>query len=162
MTTSVKITAHNNPCRVTVIAYRHWVGVHSVPRILIMPTQKRNVSVVGTSFHHGATEFITRQRPGTTFAVKRQPTNEFDKNAIAIQWGNRVLGYLPRGLAAQLAPLVDGGLVLTAIKAPVSGCVVTISFDAPDLAEQSEPEPAPRVFRGGPEIPTMNVKRITR
>lgn len=124
-----------------------------------MPMQKKNVSVVGTSFHQGATDFVQRQRPGTKFAVKRQPDNQYDKNAIAIQWGNHVLGYLPRGLAAELAPLMDGGLVLNVVKAPMQGCVVTVSFEAPDLAEKVEDAPE-RVYRGGPVIPSMSRRTI--
>jgi hypothetical protein len=41
--------------------------------------------------------------------LKREPTNKFDANAVAIYYGAKKLGYVPKGFAKELAPQVDQG-----------------------------------------------------
>ncbi|MEB3284157.1 MAG: HIRAN domain-containing protein [Candidatus Sericytochromatia bacterium] len=55
--------------------------------------------------------------PGDPLLLVREPMNPFDQNAIALQArdgkaGGRKLGFLPRALAAVLAPVVDAGLIV--------------------------------------------------
>lgn len=48
--------------------------------------------------------------PGDRLALVRTPDNEADANAVEIWWRNEhQLGHLPRGVAAELAPRLDGG-----------------------------------------------------
>jgi hypothetical protein len=47
---------------------------------------------------------------GTVLIMKREPKNPYDKNAISIWKGSTMLGYIPRGLAATLAPTLDAGV----------------------------------------------------
>ena len=46
--------------------------------------------------------------PGRRLNLEREPTNEFDKNAIAVLGPyDHKLGYIQKDLAAKLAPLMD-------------------------------------------------------
>ena len=48
--------------------------------------------------------------PGDRLALVRAPDNPADANAVEIWWRNEhQLGHLPRGVAAELAPRLDGG-----------------------------------------------------
>lgn len=65
--------------------------------------------VAGISRHQKALEFV---RHNTFFILCREPNNRFDANAIAVKAkGKFDLGYIPRDLAEQLAPLLDAGKV---------------------------------------------------
>ena len=44
-----------------------------------------------------------------SFALVREPENPYDPNAIRVQVGEYMLGYIPRADAKDLAPLMDGG-----------------------------------------------------
>ena len=66
--------------------------------------------IVGTQ-HHSAIDFL---EPGElSVRLKREPANEYDANAIGAHVGRRKLGYIPRRIAARMAPLIDeaGGAV---------------------------------------------------
>jgi hypothetical protein len=77
---------------------------------------ERVVGIVGTSFYPGAWNLLQRCKAGCPLRVERQPQNKYDKNAIAVLWGGKQLGHVPRGLAAELAPMMDAGTVITALK----------------------------------------------
>ncbi|WP_188052087.1 HIRAN domain-containing protein [Azospirillum sp. Sh1] len=48
--------------------------------------------------------------PGDRLGLVRAPDNPADANAVEIWWRNEhMLGHLPRGVAAELAPRLDGG-----------------------------------------------------
>jgi hypothetical protein len=49
-----------------------------------------------------------------SFALVREPNNFYDKNAIRVEVGEYLLGYIPRGHAKDLAPLMDEGRTFTA------------------------------------------------
>jgi len=38
---------------------------------------------------------------------------------------------LPRGLAEELAPLMDRGMPIKAAKAAIAGCTITITYEVP-------------------------------
>jgi hypothetical protein len=64
--------------------------------------------------------FIRRVKKDDRLTLAREPENPFDPNAIAVRWEDpagdvRQLGYVPRALAAVLAPLVDEGATITAL-----------------------------------------------
>ena len=82
----------------------------------------------------------------------RRPENDYDTNAIEVWFRNQQyqLGHIPRDLAAQLAPLLDKGVILdtrTARKdrglewSLVVSIYADIVYDEPELAPEPEPEP---------------------
>lgn len=78
----------------------------------------KSFTIMGSSFIPGATGLIDRLKPGQPLKLLRQPNNPADPNAIAIMWGARGLGFVPRGLAAEIAPIMDGGVEVIVRKAP--------------------------------------------
>lgn len=87
-----------------------------------MATDPRQVNksftIMGSSFVPGAGALIDKLKPNQRIELLREPTNEHDKNAVKVMWGNRQLGWLPRGLAAAIAPLIDSGVNVIVRKAP--------------------------------------------
>ena len=53
--------------------------------------------------------------PGSPLALVRDRDNPHDPNAIAVHAGGEQLGFVPRELAAELAPELDGGRPWSAI-----------------------------------------------
>jgi hypothetical protein len=49
-----------------------------------------------------------------SYALVREPKNPFDPNAIRVELGEYLLGYIPRADARELAPLMDSGRRLIA------------------------------------------------
>jgi hypothetical protein len=47
--------------------------------------------------------------PGSPLELRRDPANEHDPNAIMVLAGGAQAGWVPRELAAELAPLLDAG-----------------------------------------------------
>lgn len=111
-------------------------------------TEKRQVPIVGSSFYPFAIDTIVRLRPGQKLRVEREPTNQYDPNAIAVYLGKQKLGHFPRGFAAEVAPFMDAGFALTAIKSRdprFTGVGTTIveweKPDAPDAPTQGDEPP---------------------
>lgn len=77
-----------------------------------MPTERRQVSIVGSSFYPGAGQWLAKLAPGQQLRVEREPNNEYDANAIAVHIFQQKLGHFPRGFAAEIAPLMDAGVVV--------------------------------------------------
>jgi hypothetical protein len=69
----------------------------------------------------GAHAIIQRMRQGTTLLLARDPNDAYDPNAIMVihpaPGSKRKIGYLPLGLAKELAPLMDAGVKVIARKA---------------------------------------------
>jgi len=86
-------------------------------------------SIVGSSFYPGAGNIIMRLRPGAKLVLRREPNNQYDKNAIAVLFSNTKLGHVGRGLAALLAPRMDAGLIVSCEKHPANGAVISLSWD---------------------------------
>lgn len=64
--------------------------------------------------------FIRRIRRDDRLLVRREAENPYDANAIAVFWPDNLgdehqIGYIPRSLAAVLAPLLDDGILMTAL-----------------------------------------------
>jgi hypothetical protein len=104
-----------------------------------MSAAKMTANIVGSSFYPNAGNIIARLRPGAKLVLKREPNNEFDKNAVAVYFnfsGNMTkLGHLSRGLAELLAPKLDQGAEVQVTKAPIIGGVITLEWDQPDEVE---------------------------
>ena len=66
--------------------------------------------VAGAGRHHGEELQSEAASPGRPLVLRRDPANEADPNAVAVDTvdGEQV-GWVPRELAAGLAPQLDGG-----------------------------------------------------
>jgi HIRAN domain-containing protein len=71
----------------------------------------RVAGVAGASAHHGeALADEERARPGDALELRRDPGNEHDPNAIAVfAVGGDQVGWVPREIAAEIAPAIDAG-----------------------------------------------------
>jgi len=59
--------------------------------------------------HHAAAEVWAELRVGDALELAREPQNAFDRNAIAVTWRGRKLGYVPRRENVALAWGLDRG-----------------------------------------------------
>jgi len=59
--------------------------------------------------YHSAAEAWPELRVGDPLELAREPDNRFDRNAIAVSWRGRKLGYVPRRENAALAWGLDRG-----------------------------------------------------
>jgi hypothetical protein len=68
--------------------------------------------------------------------LEREPSNEYDANAIRVAHGGAKLGYVPREIAQVLAPLMDAGLPLRAYVGEVVAQkgIVTMNLFVPKSA----------------------------
>lgn len=46
---------------------------------------------------------------GMEFQIKREPKNKADKNACAVFYEQKKIGYVPRKMAETMAPMIDAG-----------------------------------------------------
>jgi hypothetical protein len=66
--------------------------------------------VAGAGRHHADALQSEYAAPGRPLRLRRDPANEFDANAIAVDTeAGEPLGFVPRELAAELAPRLDAG-----------------------------------------------------
>ena len=76
----------------------------------------RVAGVAGAARHHGAVLGSEAVAPGSALGLRRDPANEHDPNAIAVHAaGGAQVGWVPRELAAELAPELDAGGAWSAI-----------------------------------------------
>jgi hypothetical protein len=80
----------------------------------------RDFSIAGSTFINGGTALMKRLRARQRLELVREPTNRYHANAVMVCWGNRQIGYLPAGLADEIAPMLDAGVKVIAQKAPVA------------------------------------------
>jgi HIRAN domain len=74
------------------------------------------VNVAGAGRHHAdAIASSDAVAPGRRLELHRDPENEHDPNAIAVLAGGDQVGWVPRELAAELAPELDAGRPWTAV-----------------------------------------------
>ena len=59
--------------------------------------------------HHAEAIASDAVTPGSPLELRRDPANEHDPNAIAVHAGGAQVGWVPRELAAELAPELDEG-----------------------------------------------------
>ena len=65
--------------------------------------------MAGAGRHHAAALASDAAAPGRPLELRRDPANEHDANAIAVHAGGEQLGFVPRELAAEIAPELDAG-----------------------------------------------------
>lgn len=91
---------------------------------------KSTTNIVGSSFYPGATDRIMRLKVGAAVTLRREPDNKYDKNAVAVIIFNMKVGHLSKGFAADMAPLMDSGVPVTARRSPQfpNSCVVEVEW----------------------------------
>jgi hypothetical protein len=76
----------------------------------------RVAGVAGAGRHHAAALESAGAGPGRPLALRRDAGNEHDPNAIAVEATNgEQLGWVPRAVAAELAPELDAGRPWSAV-----------------------------------------------
>jgi HIRAN domain len=65
--------------------------------------------VAGAGLHHAAALAAAPADPGAPLELRRDPANEHDPNAIQVHAGGEQIGWVPREIAAVLAPQLDAG-----------------------------------------------------
>ena len=74
----------------------------------------RVASVAGARHRERALE-SDALAPGSALELRREPGNEHDPDAVAVWAGGAQVGYVPRDLAAELAPELDAGRPWSAV-----------------------------------------------
>jgi hypothetical protein len=69
----------------------------------------RIAGVAGAEAHHAAALASDAVAPGRPLALRRDAGNEHDPNAIMVLADGEQAGWVPRELAAELAPRLDAG-----------------------------------------------------
>jgi HIRAN domain len=76
----------------------------------------RVAGVAGAARHHAEALASEAAAPGRPLVLRRDPGNEHDPNAIAVDTTDGAqLGWVPRELAAELAPQLDAGTPWSAV-----------------------------------------------
>jgi HIRAN domain len=77
----------------------------------------RVAGVAGAGRHHAAAVADADVGPGRPLALRRDPDNEHDPSAIAVHpaGGGEQVGWVPREIAAELAPAIDAGATWSAV-----------------------------------------------
>ena len=76
----------------------------------------RIAGVAGAARHHAVALESAAVAPGRPLVLRRDPGNEHDPNAIAVDTANgEQLGWVPRELAAEIAPDLDAGMAWSAL-----------------------------------------------
>jgi HIRAN domain len=77
----------------------------------------RVANVAGAGQHHADALVSEAVAPGRPLELRRDPANEHDPNAIRVHpaGGGAQVGWVPRELAAELAPELDAGRVWSAV-----------------------------------------------
>jgi hypothetical protein len=72
--------------------------------------------VAGARDHHAEALQSDDAAPGSALSLRRDRENEYDANAIAVETADGdVLGFVPRELAAEIAPRIDDGEIYSAL-----------------------------------------------
>jgi HIRAN domain len=98
----------------------------------------RVASVAGARFQAAALDGDAAA-PGRPLELRRDAGNEHDPNAVMVLAGGEQVGWVPRELAAEIAPLLDGGAPWSAIvlreqraspRDPRSGLTMLLAADS--------------------------------
>jgi HIRAN domain len=75
----------------------------------------RVAGAAGARQHHAEALQSDAAAPGSPLELRRDPDNPHDPNAIAVHAGEDQVGWVPRELAAELAPQLDAGADWSAV-----------------------------------------------
>lgn len=67
----------------------------------------RTYSIVGMEHQH-STEIVAALQTGADVILVREPTNQYDPNAIAVWVDGKRIGYIPKAQNKVLAGFIDG------------------------------------------------------
>lgn len=68
----------------------------------------QNAPLAGFVYYDGAAVW-DQMKVGDPLALKREPDNAYDANAVRLEWRGRMLGYVPRKDNGDLARQMDHG-----------------------------------------------------
>lgn len=71
-----------------------------------MTTEPNRYSIVGMNFRKSE-KFVAELKVGEKLTLVREPTNKFDKNAVAVWCQGRHIGYVPKTQNVVLAKFID-------------------------------------------------------
>ena len=75
-----------------------------------------NVLCVGMHFRGQAiVDLVSLLEPGTTLGLVREPENQYDAYALMVMFEGQHIGYVERGQAAWISPIIDEGATATAV-----------------------------------------------
>jgi hypothetical protein len=90
--------------------YQPMEGDRFLSRAALAQRGLRVAGVAGAARHHAAALAADAAAPGRALELRRDPGNEHDPNAIQVLLdGGAQAGWVPRELAAELAPRLDAG-----------------------------------------------------
>ena len=69
--------------------------------------------LAGFQYHEGK-ELWPQMKVGDALALKREPDNKHDRNAVRVEWQGHMLGYVPRKDNTAVARFLDRGAKLEA------------------------------------------------
>ena len=75
----------------------------------------RVCGVAGAAQHHADALASDAAGPGAPLELRRDPGNPHDEHAIAVLAGGEQVGWVPREIAAEIAPGLDAGRPWTAV-----------------------------------------------
>jgi len=79
----------------------------------------KTYSIVASNYIDGALEKIAKLKGGEALTLVREPTNKFDRNAVAIYLGEDKIGYVPKAHNLVLAQFIDQSGVELPVSAPL-------------------------------------------
>ena len=68
-----------------------------------------HTKLAGVTFAKDAQEILPRLKEGYELELIREPENQYDKNAIRVEYDGERLGFLPAHVARELAYRIDEG-----------------------------------------------------
>lgn len=70
-------------------------------------TKSNTFFIAGVKFHPGAAEQIRKLEVGEDLELVPEPDNKFDPNAVRIEYGGTLLGYVPKKFSAEISALME-------------------------------------------------------
>lgn len=108
---------------------------------------KHSTKLAGVTFE-GRQDNLKLARLGDSITLERGPDNEYDPNAVRVMQGKLELGWVPKALAADIAPRMDAGEIITEARIidltggvpgyPTRGCDIGFSLGPSDGGVKGE------------------------
>ena len=103
---------------------------------------KHSAKVAGVQFE-GSQSIIPFCQEGDPVKLEREPDNRYDGNALKVVHDRGQIGYVPKALAAHLAPHFDSGEVATAKIIAINGGSRRYPTLGVEIAIEMHPNPKP-------------------
>ncbi len=103
---------------------------------------KHSAKVAGVTYE-GRQSVIAFCHAGDDVTLRREPENRYDRNAIAVDSKFGQIGYVPKALAAHLAPKLDSGEVATTEIIAMTGGSSRYPTQGVEIAIKLSPDPKP-------------------